>query len=104
MHFIVTAWDGTDAMALERRMAARPAHLELGRRLQAEGRRLFAAALLDDQERMVGSVIVADVPDRESLDAWLAEEPYITGRVWERVEVRACRVSPTFLPEESTPA
>lgn len=103
MQFVVTAWDGTDAMALERRMAARPAHLELGRRLQAEGRRLFAAALLDEQERMVGSVIVAEVPDRAALDAWLAEEPYITGKVWERVEVRACRVSPNFLASDSIP-
>jgi uncharacterized protein YciI len=101
MQFVVTAWDGTDDLALERRLAARPAHLELGRRQQAEGRRLFAAALLDDEERMVGSVIVADFPDRGALDAWLAEEPYVTGRVWERVEVRACRVSPTFLAEDS---
>jgi len=101
MQFVVTAWDGTDPEALERRLAARPAHLELGRRLQAEGRRLFAAALLNEQGRMVGSVIVADVPDRAALDAWLAEEPYITGEVWERVEVRACRVSPNFLAGDS---
>jgi uncharacterized protein YciI len=98
MQFIVSAWDGTDSMALERRMAARPAHLELGRRLREEGRHLYAVALLDEEGRMTGSVIVADYPDRAALDAWLAEEPYVTGKVWERVEVRACRVGPAFQP------
>lgn len=97
MQFIVTAWDGTDSMALERRLAARPAHLELGRLLRDAGRHLYGVALLDEAGRMVGSVIIADYENRAALDAWLAEEPYVTGKVWEKVDVRPCRVGPSFL-------
>lgn len=97
MQFLVTAYDGTDSMALERRMAARPAHLELGGRLRAEGRHLYGVALLDEGGRMIGSVLVTDYPSRADLDAWLREEPYVTGKVWERIEVRPCRVGPSFL-------
>jgi hypothetical protein len=96
MQFIVSAWDGTDSMALERRLAARPAHLELGRRLRSQGHHLYGVALLDEGGRMVGSVIIADYASRSELDAWLAEEPYVTGKVWERVDVRPCRVGPSF--------
>ncbi len=97
MQFLVVAHDGTDSMALERRLAARPAHLDLGRKLRAEGRHLYGVAMLDDAGRMTGSVLVVDYPNRAELDAWLAQEPYVTGKVWQRIEVRPCRVGPSFL-------
>jgi hypothetical protein len=40
---------------------------------------------------MVGSLVVVDFPDRASLDAWLAEEPYVHAGVYQRVEVRLFR-------------
>ena len=49
MQFLVVAHDGTDSMALERRLAARPAHLDLGRKLRAEGRHLYGVAMLETQ-------------------------------------------------------
>ena len=97
MQFLVLAHDGTDSMALERRMAARPAHLELGRCLRAEGRHLYGVAMLDEAGRMTGSVLIVDYPSRAELDAWLAVEPYVTGKVWQRIEVRLCRVGPSFI-------
>lgn len=97
MQFIVSAWDGTDSMALERRLAARPAHLELGHRLRAAGRHLYGAALLDESGRMVGSVIIAEYASRAELDNWLAEEPYVTEKVWGKVDVRPCRLGPSFV-------
>lgn len=77
-------------------MAARPAHLELGSRLRGEGRHLYGVAMLDDAGRMTGSVLVVDYASRAELDAWLAVEPYVTGKVWQRIEVRPCRVGPSF--------
>ena len=97
MQFLVIAHDRTDEGALERRMAARPAHIEMGNKYKAEGHHLYAAALLNEQEKMIGSALVVDFPSRKELDAWLAEEPYVTGNVWQKIEITPCRVGPSFV-------
>lgn len=96
MQFIVIARDGNDPGALERRMKVRPAHLEMSDRMVAAGQFLFGTALLNDAGQMCGSVMVFDFPGREQLDAWLREEPYVTGKVWEEIEVCECKVAPAF--------
>jgi len=98
LQFIVTGLDGTDPGALDRRMAARPAHLEQFARLQAEGKFLFAAAMLDDHEKMVGSIVFCDFKDRQELDSWLETEPYVLGNVWQDVDVKPCKIVPSCLP------
>jgi uncharacterized protein YciI len=40
---------------------------------------------------MIGSVVPADFPSREEFDAWLAGDPYVTGGVWQEVDVRSYR-------------
>ena len=96
MQFLVCGYDGDDDEALDRRMRARPDHLALGDELTAQGRMVLGVALLDDEERMVGSAIVVDFPGRDDVDRWLAVEPYVVGDVWRRVEVTACRVGPSW--------
>lgn len=96
MQFVVIGYDGSDPEALQRRLAARPAHIELGNRLREEGRHLYGVALLDNSESMIGSVLIVDFESREELDRWLKVEPYVTGGVWKRVEVLPCRVGPSF--------
>jgi uncharacterized protein YciI len=96
MQFLVTGRDGDDADALARRMAARAAHLELGDRMVAAGRHLFAVALLNDSGTMIGSVLIVDFASRVELDEWLAVEPYVTGDVWRSVDVQPVRVGPSF--------
>lgn len=91
MPFLINAPDYPDA--LERRMATRQAHLDALAALKAEGKVLYAAALLNDNGDMVGSVLVMDLPDRAAVDAWLAGEPYILQNVWDkdRLTVHACK-------------
>lgn len=96
MQFTLLAYDGVDAEAPARRMAAREAHLDTIAQYQAHGNMLLGAALIDGAGHMIGSVIVADFPSREALDAWLAEEPYVKHKVWERVDVIPCRLGPSF--------
>jgi uncharacterized protein len=96
MQFVVSGYDGHDAEAPARRLAARPAHIELGNKLRDNGRHLYGAAILDDAGNMIGSILIVDFPNRSELDQWLTVEPYITGRVWETVDVRPCRVGPSF--------
>ena len=98
MQFIVTGLDGTDSGALDRRMAARPAHLEQFAQMQAKGKFLFAAAMLDDHEKMTGSIVFCDFENRAELDAWLETEPYVLGNVWQNIDIKACKIVPSCLP------
>ena len=70
----------------------------------ASGSHLIGAALVDDTGAMTGSVLIVDFPDRSALDTWLAREPYMTAKVWQQVDVKPCRLGPSFghlLPEKS---
>ena len=97
MQYLILGHDGTDAEAKNRRTAARPAHIALGDKLVSEGKLLFGTAILDDEGSMIGSMLVGEFENRSELDQWLEIEPYVTGKVWERIEVRPCRVGPSFL-------
>lgn len=97
MQFIITAYDGTDEKALERRLQAREEHLRGVEKRCKEGEHLYAAAILDDEEKMIGSLMVVEYPSKEELDLWLKEEPYVTGKVWEKIEVHPCKVPPIFM-------
>lgn len=97
MDFLITAFDGDDSEALSRRMVARPAHLELGDQMRQEGSLLFAAAILDESDRMIGSSMVVSFPSRQELEAWLEREPYVVGGVWRKIDVKPCRPGPAFV-------
>lgn len=100
MYFLITGKDGKDENAMARRQEARPAHLDMCEKLKKEGSMLFGAALLDDQNRMVGSVIVLQAESREEVDHhYLAKEPYVLGKVWEEIEVQPIAVGNLFLPQ-----
>ncbi len=96
MQFIVIGHDGKDDDALNRRMAARDAHLKTCADSVASGNQLIGAAMMDETGKMNGSVMIMDFPDRAALDAWLAREPYVSGKVWDRVDVIPCKVPDTF--------
>ena len=91
MTHVVIGHDGTDAGAKARRLAARPAHLERIGPFVERGQILLGGAILDDQGDMVGSIVVADFPTREELDAWLTADPYVTEGVWQEIEVQEFR-------------
>ena len=95
MQFVVIGRDGTDASALQRRMTAREAHLQ-----NIENHRahiVTAAATLDEQGSMNGSVVIVDFPSRTELDAWLQDEPYVKQGVWVDINVQPCKVAPLFM-------
>lgn len=93
MQFLVIARDGTDAGALERRMAARGLHFTRLPAMLEAGEMLMGGAILDDHGKMIGSTALVDFPDRAALDRWLAEEPYVTGDVWRDIEVVPFRLA-----------
>jgi uncharacterized protein YciI len=102
MQFIVIGRDGTDADAPARRQAVRPIHLDGIQPLVDAGTILVGGAILDETGTMVGSVILADFPSRVELDTWLDRDPYITGGVWQQVEVAPFRVAVgSWKPDDS---
>ena len=88
MQFVIKAYDGEGK--LERRMEVRPRHLqgmaELGSHV------ICAGGLLDESGKMKGSLLVTEFKDREELDAYLAKEPYVVEKVWEKIEVERLNV------------
>ncbi len=97
MHFMVTGYDGTDEGAPARRQAARAAHLEYAAGMNGSGQLPYAVALLDDVGKMVGSVMILNLPSRAELDRWLAAEPYVVQKVWQRIEIRSVQPGPAFV-------
>lgn len=93
MQFLLTAYDGTDSGAPERRLRVREGHLKKISDLKRNGEFLFGGAILDASGKMIGSMIVYDFPDRQSLDERLKDEPYITNGVWEKIEIQPFRLA-----------
>ena len=93
MQFLLVAYDGTDPEALERRMKVRPDHLEKIAMLKKKGNFLLGGAILDENEMMIGSMIVYEFPNRSALDESLKNEPYITSGVWQKIEIRPYRLA-----------
>lgn len=94
MQFAVIGHDYKDEKALERRLAARDAHLKYAGEMFEQGKWLFASALLDEDGNMNGSIIFVNYPSEEDLrKEWLDNEAYVTGKVWEKVIVRKAKVA-----------
>jgi len=97
MQFLVIAYDSTDENAFERRLSAREKHLVLNSELKSRGKILYAGAMLNAANKMIGSTIVCDFDSREELDEWLKIEPYVTGKVWENIEIHPFKVAAAYL-------
>lgn len=89
---------GTDiAGSLDRRLAARAAHLERLKQLQNQGRLLLAGPLpaTDSNDPgpagFSGSLIVAEFDSLEMARAWADADPYVAAGVYARVEVEPFR-------------
>ncbi|MGI4752046.1 MAG: YciI family protein [Janthinobacterium lividum] len=91
--YLVTALDFTDEYALERRLATRPAHLENVKALKSKGRYLIGGALLNEQEKMIGSTMIVQFETPEALQEWLQNDPYIKEKVWDRIEIKPFKVA-----------
>ena len=95
MQFLLIAYDGKDAGALERRMKVREDHFKKIAIMKKNGEFLFGGAILDDNGKMIGSMIVYEFSDRQSLDSKLKDEPYMTEGVWKKVEIQPFRHAKT---------
>ena len=86
--FVIRASDGEGM--LDRRMEVRPRHLEGMERIRQNV--VCAGGLLDDEGKMKGSMLVMEFENRQELDEYLANEPYVLEHVWEKIEVERINV------------
>jgi len=43
---------------------------------------------------MIGSTLHVDFPDRASLEQYLQQDPYVSGKVWDRIDILPARLLP----------
>jgi len=91
--YIVTGYDYTDEGALQRRMDVRPHHLDAAKQLKESGNYLIGGALLNEEGKMIGSVMILQFETEEGLEAWKQSEIYITQKIWESVDVKPFKVA-----------
>ena len=88
MQFLIKAYDGPNM--LEKRMEVRPRHLEGMSRLNEHI--ICAGGLLDEEGKMKGSALIMNFDSRAELDTYLAAEPYVSEKVWQKIEVEPMNV------------
>ena len=95
MWYVIIAKDHTNS--LEKRLAARSAHIERLKLLQDEGRLLLAGPFpaIDSPDPGTagydGSLIIADFSDLAAAEAWAADDPYVSAGVYANIVVKPFR-------------
>jgi uncharacterized protein YciI len=83
--------------SLDKRLAARPAHLERLQQLKHEGRLLLAGPhpAIDSEDPgeagFSGSLVVAEFPSLEEATVWADADPYFEAGVYARVTIKPFR-------------
>ncbi len=92
MFYAIVGEDRPDSLSV--RLAARPAHVERLKALQAEGRLLLAGPFpaIDSPDPgpagFAGSLIVAEFASLPAAKEWADADPYVTAGVYQTVRVR----------------
>jgi len=95
MWFAIIAKDHPGS--LEKRMAARPGHLERLSALQNEGRMLLAGPFPAIESEnpgpagFTGSLIIAEFASQADAEAWAKADPYVAAGVYAGVEIKPFR-------------
>jgi uncharacterized protein YciI len=92
MLYAIIAQDNENT--LEKRLAARPAHLERLQILQAEGRLVLAGPhpAIDSEDPgpagFSGSLIVAQFTSQQDAQDWANADPYVEAGIYSRVTIK----------------
>ena len=92
MLYAIVAQDNEDS--LQRRLAARPAHLQRLQDLQQQGRLIIAGPnpAIDSEDPgpagFSGSIIIAEFASLEQAQQWADADPYIEAGVYQQVSVK----------------
>jgi uncharacterized protein YciI len=91
--FLILSDDYKDPDALGRRLAVRREHLKRMHLEKLAGRFITGGAKLNEQGQMVGSMLVVQLEDEDAVRRWINEDPYLTGKVWDNIEIVSFRLA-----------
>lgn len=91
--YLIIAQDDTDSEAQNRRLQARPLHIETAKKLKLDGNLILGGATLNESEAMNGSVMIVAFENEVALREWLDNDPYVTQGVWKNIEVKPFKVA-----------
>ena len=92
MYYAIIAEDHPNS--LEKRLAARPAHVERLKALASEGRLLVAGPhpAIDNEDPgpagFTGSLVIAEFASLEEAKIWADTDPYLDAGVYQKVTVK----------------
>ncbi len=95
MYYAIIGEDVADS--LNKRLAARPAHLERLHKLQNDGRLLLAGPCpsIDNEDPgpagFSGSIIIAEFDSLDDARTWADADPYVAAGVYKQVTVKPFR-------------
>ena len=92
---ILRALDYTDDQASKRRMQVRDDHFAYLNPIVEAGGAICGGAVLDETGKMIGSTIVFNM-DKAGVEEYLKSEPYVIGKVWEKMEINEYNLGPAF--------
>ena len=87
MLFAVIRHDRPNSLAL--RLSERPRHLEYLKTVL--GSIVYGGALLDDEGKQIGSMLIIDVADQEAADAFAIADPFVDADLFASTSVRPFR-------------
>ena len=87
MLFAVIRHDRPNSLAL--RQSERPRHLEYLKTVL--DKIMYGGALLDDEGKQIGSVLIIDVADKKAADAFTVADPYVEADLFDSTSVRQFR-------------
>ena len=91
--FLILADDFTDDEALTRRLAVREQHLQRMAVEKAKGNFETGGAKLNSEGKMFGSMLVISAENEAAAREWINDDPYVKGRVWDKISVIPFRVA-----------
>lgn len=93
MQYLVVAYDKPNA--LQKRLEVRDLHVKGAREFIKKGNILQAGALVQN-EQMVGSTLFVEFDNKDEMDSWLKNEPYVKNGVWDmdKIQILPIRVLP----------
>ena len=87
--FVLSCIDKPNSLAL--RMATREAHLAYARERLSDIK--LGGPYLSPAGEMAGSLIILDVADQATAEAWSANDPYRKAGLFERVDIKPFRAT-----------
>jgi uncharacterized protein YciI len=87
MLFAVIRHDKPNSLSL--RLSARPKHLEFLKTVL--GKIMYGGALLDDEGKQIGSMLIVDVADQAEADAFADNDPFVDAGLFASTSVQPFR-------------